>query len=152
MTLDHPPCEILRKALTNLGLGSFPPAEPWPIWAGNEGDRPDDAITIRDTTGRSDGRSMIDGELFEHNGFQVRIRSADERDGWAKATAIREALAKTVYETAVTIAEGQGDGEDYLIHCISRIGQILFIGKESSQSSRTLHTLNAMMSVKQLQP
>ena len=151
-SLRHSPAEIVRQLLINLGLGvagSYDSSNrysgaAWPVTTNSEVDQPDNAITVYDTAGQGDGRSMIDGETFSHYGFQVRIRAQTHRLGWLKADSIETGLSKSVYQNVVTV-----DGVSYLVHCVARIGDVLSLGKEAPQSIRRVFTLNALLSVKE---
>ena len=139
-TLLHSPAHIVQRLIVSLGLGTLPSAAgSWPVYATAEPQDPDNVITVYDTAGQSDGRSMIDGELFEHNGIQVRVRATTHEVGWPKADAIQTGLALSVYDETVTI-----DGTAYLIHSINRIGQVIPIGKETPLSKRSVFTINAL--------
>lgn len=140
----HSPAEVIRWLLVALGLGTDPNlALAWPIYATNEPNEPDDCITLYDTTGTQDGRSMVDGELFQHFGFQVRVRSTDHRTGWVKAEAIRQALAKSIYQNLVS-----RDGSRYLVWCAAKISMVLVIGKDTPRSKRSLFTVNAVAPIR----
>src|SRR5688572_13398595 len=104
LELLHSPGEVVAYLLVELGLGATPtnpPASPatWPVYAEGEPDTPDNCITVYTTAGRSDGRSMIDGELFEHYGVQIRIRGRTQTDGWQKASAVRKAISAANLDT-----------------------------------------------------
>lgn len=146
--LTHSPAHILQTAMVSLGLGTLAPSSgyastSWPIYSSTEPDRPDAVITVKNTSGIQQGRSMIDGKLFQSYGVQVRIRHGDEPTGWVKADQIRATLAESVYQLAVTI-----DSSNYLIHAIIGIGMVLPIGKEVPSTKRSLFTLNALMKVR----
>lgn len=146
MTLTNSPADILRWLLVYLVQGTDPAdADAWPVYVSSEPNQPDNCITVYDTQGQDDGRSMRDGELYAHPGFQVLVRSQDHVAGWQKATAIRTALAMEVLR--LTLAVGPST---YLIQCISHIGQVLAIGKDAPSSKRSLFTVNGMVSVEQL--
>ena len=144
-TLTHSPADIVRRVLIDLGLGVDPPSTPWPVFASGEPDTPDNCITVYDTAGLDHGRSMIDGELFGHNGVQVRVRSNSHATGWTKADAIQTGMAKSVYQETVTIS-----GQAYLVHAIAKIGDVLTFGKETPTSKRSLFTINALASIKEV--
>lgn len=143
MNLADSPAEIIRQLLIDLNLATV--SATWPVYATGEPASPDNCITVYDTVGFSDGRSMIDGELWTHYGFQVRVRSKDHNTGWLKADSIRTTLAQSVYERTVAI-----DDEHYFVHCIARIGQVLPLGKERGVSERSLFTLNATVPIRVL--
>ncbi len=150
-TLVASPAEILRQLLIDLSIGSDPTpwatgtGTTWPAFASNEPSSPDDCLTTYDTLGQDDGQSMIDGELWAHLGLQLRIRSTDHPTGWQKANAARVALSQSVHLRAVTISPNS-----YLVWAVTKIGQILAIGKQSPASKRSLFTLNMQMAVRQL--
>jgi hypothetical protein len=143
-TLTHSPADIIRWLLVSLGLGSDPDeGAPWPVYAAGEPNAPDNVITVYDTAGTDDGRSMIDGEVMGHNGVQIRVRSTTHPVGYAKADAVWTALCEEVYDNTVTI-----DGVSYLVHSVNKIGDVLALGKEVPASKRSLFTINAVVSVR----
>lgn len=145
-TLTHSPAKILRQLLIDLSLGTLPSANgSWPVYATHEPNLPDNCITVYDTVGTDDGRSMITGELWGHDGFLVRVRAADHDTGWLKADAIQTGLAESVYDRTVHVS-----GSTYLVHAVTRIGDVLTLGTESPTSKRSLFTINATVSLKSL--
>ena len=145
-TLSHSPAQIVRQLLIDLSLGTLPSASgSWPVYATHEPNTPDDCVTVYDTAGTDDGRSMISGELWGHDGFQVRVRGKDHDTGWLKADAIQAGLAESVYDRTVRVSSSA-----YLVHAITRIGDVLTLGTEAPTSKRSLFTINATLSVKQL--
>lgn len=143
--LLHSPADIVRVLLVNLGLGANPPNSTWPVYSTNEPDIPDNCITVFDTVGKGDGRSMTDGELFDHYGIQVRVRATTFSVGYQKVNAIRVAFSESVIEEVVTIS-----GTNYLVKSITQISQIFPLGKEVPTSRRTLFTVNALVTVKRV--
>lgn len=146
-TLLHSPADITRRLLIALGIGADPElSNVWPIYCGSEPDAPDNCVTVYDTQGQSDGRSMNGGELFTQYGVQVRIRASTHAGGGhAKADEIRQALAEQVYDEAVHVGSST-----YLVGCYSRIGDVLALGKDAPTSKRSLYTLNALVTVRQV--
>lgn len=144
-SLTHSPAEVVRQLLVDLSLGTLPSAGgSWPICATQELDSPDNAMTVYDTSGRLDGRTMTDGEQQEHYGFQVRVRSATHEAGHAKANAIAVALDQSVLLEVVTV-----ETSVYLVQAVSRTTNVLPIGKETGLSKRSLFTINAVVSLRQ---
>lgn len=144
--LPHSPADVLRQLLVDLGLGSEPAAlSLWPVYATSEPSSPDNCLTTYDTTGLTDARLMVTGEAPVHHGFQVRVRSADHQSGWAKANAVRTALAESVYQHTVHVGASA-----YLVHAVARIGDVLTLGSESPTSKRRLFTLNAVVTLQAL--
>lgn len=139
----HSPADILRWVLVGLNLGTDPTVGgAWPIYAAGEPDQPDDCITTYDTTGTDDGRSMIDGEVFRNPGVQVRIRSTDHSTGWVKADAIFAALGQSIRNYYIVIGSTR-----YLVSCVTNIGNVIALGKETSSTKRSLFTINATIVV-----
>lgn len=147
--LYHPPSKILQRLMVAVGLGTYPPASgtaatSWPIYSGKEPDKPDRVITIRTTTGLSQGREMVGGELLGPVGFQVRVRSIKEADGWVKADEIRTTLSEEVSNYTLVVPD---DPETvYAVQCVTGFGDVIDAGFEQG-TERRLHTLNAFLTV-----
>jgi hypothetical protein len=144
-TLTHSPADIIGALLVSLGLGTDPEADDsWPVNVVNEPTSPDSCITVYDTSGRTEGRFQTSGETQEHQGIQIRVRAAEHAVGWTKIHAILNAIDTGVYDATVAV-----ESESYLVHNVTRTGGVLSLGKEDS-SDRRLFTLNAIVSVRQL--
>ncbi len=147
LDLTTSPASIVRKLLVAKALGvepvggNNPPA--WQVYWDSEPPVPDEVITVYDTTGHGAGRVMIDGELQGFYGFQVRIRSRTAAEGFAKGAEIQVAMAKRIYDDVVTV-----DGVRYLVHCVSKISDVMRLGKENPTSKRLLFTVNAVTPIK----
>lgn len=138
--------EIAAQLLVDLGFGTDPLTfQAWPVYSTAEPSAPDNCITVKDTDGTSEGRSMVDGELQEHFGVQVRVRSTTHPTGWQKALAVREALAKNLYDRTVTIGSSQ-----YLVHCAAKISRVLSLGKDTPSTKRSIFTVNAVLALTSL--
>lgn len=147
-TLSDSPAAIVRQLLIDLGLATSPDADPllpWPAYAKSEPPTPDNCVTVYDTAGTLTGRAHPTGELFGYQGFQIRVRSATDRVGWVKADAIITALSVDVYRRTVTVG-----GNVYLVQCVTRIGDVIAIGREAGVSERRIWTLNAQLDARQL--
>ena len=140
-SLAHSPADILRRVMIAVGIGTAPEAvDAWPVYAAGEPDVPDNVLTVYDTAGVQDSRSMIGGELSTHYGVQIRIRSKTHPVGWARADLVRHSLARGIYQAQVTI-----DTVTYLVHAVVGIGTVIPLGKDGSNTKRSLFTLNAMV-------
>jgi hypothetical protein len=147
--LQNTPSDVVRYLLVQLDVATLPTdGDDWPAYEGQEPDSPDDCITVYTTTGVDDGRSMIDGELWQHYGVQVRVRSSTSVAGWQKANAIRDAMAKEVQReiVAVPLEPGGTATTDYRVAAISKIGQTIPLGKEP-HSNRFLFTVNVKVPI-----
>ena len=144
-SLTHSPADIIRQLLTDLGQGTLPSATTdWPIYFSQEPNSPDEVITIYDTTGIKNGRTMVDGEVHEHHGFQVRIRAGQYATGFTKARAIAIAMDESVRNTTVTL-----DASTYKVYSITRVSGPLSIGTDVPTSKNDLFTTNAVAAIRQ---
>ena len=141
--LLHSPSDIIRQLLVDRGLGAYPPADPWPIYVVMEPDGPDDVITLSDMDGTDSGRTMNDGERQEHHGVMVRVRAFTHTDGYAKIRHIAVILDQEVYDAIVVIGV-----RTYKIHSVSRLGDVMVLGKETLVSKRSIFTVNTVVSVR----
>lgn len=144
--MNHSPADVVRRLLVDLGLGSYPaiPTSSWPIYSSEEPQTPDNVITVFDTVGRRQGRMMIDGAVEEHHGFQIRVRSADDRTGAVKARTIADTIDKEVYRRWVTV-----DSTTYQVHSLDRSSDVISLGRERGEggkdkkpSQRRIFTIN----------
>ena len=135
-----PPADILRQLLIQLGLGS---ESVWPIFTGFFPGVPDEAMCCYDTAGKPDGRIMASGEQIIHPGVQVLLRGPDYLATREKAEAVAQALDGQ-RRTPVAIP----GGETYLLHNVSRSGDILPLGmEEDGDRRRHLFAINSTMTV-----
>ena len=141
--MNYSPADITCRFLVAEGVGTLPTANgAWPIYIADEPDLPDNCITVYDLQGQNNGRNMPGRTTFRHQGIQVRVRSTVHTVGWDKAEEIREAL-HNAYDEILTIS-----ADSYIIHCYSKLSDVLALGKESPTSKRRLFTVNALISVK----
>lgn len=144
--LNNLPSEIIARLLvikgwattTNLNQG-------WPVYVEDEPDKPDNCLTVYTQGSNSGGRTMTDGQQQEEYTFQIRIRSQTSSGGWIKSNQIAKGLDEEVIDVGVVLGSNQ-----YLVHCVARRGGILSLGKEYPSTLRSLFTLNAQLSVRQL--
>ncbi len=145
-TLTYSPAQVIARLLIDLGLGSDPEtAGAWPVSSSGEPAAPDNCITVYNTQGTDGGRAMVTGELLGNYGFQVRVRAKDTETGWTKADAIQTALAESVYQETVHVG-----ARTYLVHAVSRIGDVFEIGKEVPTSKRSVFTINATVTLEEV--
>lgn len=143
--LAHSPADVVRRLLIALGLGNDPPAEPWPVYVGGEPTVPEDVITVYDVLGVNHGREMARGERQEHHGVMLRFRGREYRSTFAKARAVAVALDEDVSLETVAV-----DSSSYRVHCVNRRGDVLALNKESFETKRSLFTINATVSLRQV--
>ena len=144
-SLSDSPGAVVRKLLVDLSLGVEPTSAgtEWQVFHAREPNKPDSVITVYDTEGRRQGRSMVSGEALEHFGVQVRVRDANHADGFTKSRAIAVALDESVNQTSVTVGSNV-----YMVYAITRTSGPLSIGKEPD-SKRNIFTINALVALRQ---
>lgn len=133
--------EVTKAVLEHLGLvGGV-----WPCFVANKPDAPDQLVTVTDTAGFDNGRTMVDGELQGLFGVQITFRALTHRVGWLKGNDVQQALCEDVYRQIVSV-----EGTGYLVHCFSGVGDVLCLGPELPASVRRIFTLNAFLSIEEL--
>lgn len=143
---DHSPADIVRWLLISQGKGTDPEdGLAWPIFTNNEHSTPDNCITTYDTSGILDGRIQSSGEMTEHFGFQIRVRSQSHNVGWRKINDLKTQIDQGIKLDTIVI-----NSSSYLVESITRSGGILALGKESPTSQRLVFTLNAIVALRQL--
>jgi hypothetical protein len=133
----------LKYAIVALGFGTLPEnSAAWPVHVESEPDVPDNCITVQETAGTLDGKDMAIGQLDEHLGAQIRVRSVDHAAGFTKARAVAVGLDEiTRYGVNV-------ENSIYFIQNVSRKSGPLSIGNEPT-SKRKLFTINVTISLRQ---
>ena len=119
----------------------------WPAYLGSlpDGDEvPDNAGCFYDTYGWKDGR-VSDGDTIEHYGVQVKIRSKEYEDGWAKIEQIAAAYDGINHYYPITV-----DGDSFILYNVSRYGSTMTLGVEPGTKRRWAFTANFLVSVKQV--
>lgn len=146
--LDHSVADIVAQLLVDLGVAvsaGTNSVSQWEAHVNREVDKPDEAITVYDTEGRSDGRVMVTGALQSHPAIQVRVRARDHETAHARAKAIADKFDTVVYHNTVTL-----DSTQYCVQSISRTSSFSFAGTDAPTSKRVIFTINAYVTVRQL--
>lgn len=136
--VQHSPAEIIQQLLIDLSLTSDPEDnDSWPVYSTGSTDGPDNAVFVTDTTGLYDGRHMKGGKAYFHFGIQIMLRATSHPVGLAKIRQILTTLTESVVRQVVTL-----DTVMYMVHAITRPGQILPLTREDPMSSRNMFSLN----------
>jgi hypothetical protein len=146
--LANSPADVIAQLLIEMGLVTDPtlvPLQAWPVYVDVEPTTPDSCVTVKDTEGKDDGRTMTDGERHQHHGFQVRVRSAAPPIGFVKANAIAVALDQQVNQALVTLGS-----HTFIVYEITRTGDVLPIGKDTPNSKRSVFTVNCVSPIRQV--
>lgn len=142
-TLQHSPAHILAAYLRGLEPQTTPPTA-WSIFVSHLPDQPANAVCVYDTEGRIDGRLQSTGDVCEHPGAQVLVRSTAFTPGWRKAVALK-AILESVLRTAVTL----DDGARYTLHAIQRRSGVLPIGQDPD-TRLEMFTINVLLALEPL--
>jgi len=145
-SLVHSPADILRYLMIELGLGTLPSANgSFPVYVDQEPDKPDSAITLFDTTGRSQGKDHPTGELQRHPGIQIKVRTARASTAYTKADAIVVSLTESVDKETVSV-----ETSSYSVQSVTVTSGPIRLGKETLTSKRNSFTINVVISLRQL--
>ena len=113
----------------------------WPLYVSYLPDGVNDnAGAIYNTQGIKDGR-LMEGQVIEHYGLQIKIRSDIHNTAWDKIEDISNDL-DLINREEITV-----DFIDYLIHSVDRIGSIITLGTEPGTKKRQLFTLNFLVTL-----
>lgn len=142
--LVHAPSAVVRQALFELGIGSYPPETPWPLHVGEEPGEPDNCVTLYDVRGRDHGRNMVNWERAEHHGLQVRVRCTHYEVGYRKARQIAVAFDTDIFQQTVVVEA------DYLyfLNTIVRTTDVVYAGFAGKEDKRIIFTVNALVVVR----
>lgn len=145
--MEDSQANVIRQLLIDLGLGvapSSPHATDWAVIAHREVDRPDNVIIVKNSEGQIGQREHVEGERDERNGIQVIVRSGNTVAGYNKARAIAVAMDQQMNQQTVTVGDNQ-----YLVWTVIRTSDVMYLGEEEPQSTRSLHSINAVVSLRQ---
>lgn len=140
--LLHSPAAIVTQFLIVEGYSNDYSSTTWPTFRHNTPDYPDNMIVVFNTSGIIQGFTQNDGQAQEQQGVQILVRSNLEEIGYTKIKEMVNNLDQIKLKT-VTI-----DATSYQVKSFNRSSDILFLGKDMKNSSRVLHTVNYVFSVR----
>ena len=145
--LQKTPASIIAYYIINTLAKMSGPSDglTWPLYDSNLPDGPQvetDAGAIYDTSGVLDNRYMS-GEVSQHFGFQLRIRSRDKNVGYTKIEDVSSALDD------VKLATFSIGSLDYSIQNISRSSTIVSLGVEPGTKRRFHFTVNYLLTIRE---
>lgn len=139
--------KMTGKTLKMNGVSFVVNPNAWPVYYDQEPDTPDNGITVYGTLGKDDGRTQIDGELQEHHGVQIRVRSLN-KIGFSVISQIAT-MCDGLVDMGVTVATQELGTNKYIVQSVNRTGNgVLSLGKEMTPTRRNLYTLNALINVR----
>lgn len=145
--LNHTPQRIIQQLIVDMGLATDPPDDAeWPIYVDSLPDEPDDVATVYGTEGRLTGRNMI-GDVLDHPGVQIRVRSGSTVEAYRKLARILSELSK-VNRRSVTVMDDTGtDTTTYTVQTITPTTPPVRLGVDEL-SRRYSWTLNLVVSLR----
>lgn len=147
--LDHAAGEVVRQLLVDLGLGTHANDNPqgsWPIYHDHLPDSPNEALCVYNTDGRLQGRTQVDGYMQEFYGIQIMIRALTPKAGTDKARKLAYALDHRILRNQVTVTD-HSDSASYLVQAVTRVGNIISLGRETPTTERRTFTINGVASL-----
>lgn len=147
-SLVHSPAEIVRQLIIDLGDGTAPSAgSSWPVVVDQEPNKPDSAITLYDTVGRSQGQDQPTGQLQKYPGIQIKVRAARSATAYTKADAIVVSLTESINRPGKQVSISTSA---YLVQSVTITSGPIRLGKETPTSNRNAFTINIVVSLRQL--
>lgn len=136
------PAQVIKQILLDEDLvTAHDSGQDWACFVSSMPDAPDKCVCAYDTAASKDGR-LMQGEVIEHPGVMLHVRSTDYASGWAKAKAIEAELDTVIKRTVV------GDTHTYLIHSVRRPSSILPMGAEPGTRRREMFSINLLLTIK----
>ncbi len=130
--------------INNLSLMTDPSDDTdWPLHISHLPDIKINCGAIYDTAGILDAK-LESGEVVEHPGIQLSIRSDDYETGFAKIEEITLALDDVNWDTIVI------GGTTYLLQNISRTSPIVPLGSERGFQRRFVFTVNFLVTLRKI--
>jgi len=147
--LLHTPSIILADYIigTLSDMGRHSSGDDWPLFVSYlpEGDTvPVDCGAIYDTAGILDGRTG-QGEVIQHYGFMIHIRSSVYDVGWKKAEEIADDLSECS-NNLITV-----DSTEYLICNVTRTSPVTYLGLDKDTERVFLFSVNFITTLKKIE-
>lgn len=121
--------------------------EAWPLYIGHMPDNKnvrDDAGSIKDSPGTLDGKDMRSGEVYQHFGLQIRIRSTDYEEGWIKVANVAAGLDGIQSGTSIIV-----NGTTYSFWNFSRTSTVIDLGREETGKRRERFAVNFVLAIRE---
>lgn len=146
--LAFSPADVVRRLFTQEGQcaePSFNGAQytggAWPAFAGVIPASPDELVAVFNGTDVVDARTMR-GNIMEHFGLQVRVRSGTFDTAQAFARALRKWMAESVLRTSVS--GGPRLTKTYLLRNFAKFSPVMSLGMNIPNDKRFNFTFNML--------
>ena len=149
IALEISPALILSEYIINtLGLMTNPTASGlWPLYTSYLPDSDDvesNAGAIIGKEGFLDGRLMKTGEVINHPGLQLKIRSLTNEIGYVKIESIGLGLDQVAGNNIII------DGSTFEILNIKKVTDIISLGLEEGTNRKYISTIDFLMTLKKI--
>jgi hypothetical protein len=117
----------------------------WPIWTTFFPDTtPDNAAAIFDIEPQLDARVMQTGEIIQHQGIRIELRSKEYEAGYLKMFNLMEALALVQQVTVVV------ESSSYVLWSVTNKTGVVSLGVEGDTKRRRLFEMGLTVSIEAL--
>ena len=136
--LYHSPADIIAQMMDDLGLanledtGTGEPLTGWTVFPLHMPESPEEAIQVKDTSGRMHLRSHPTGVMGEHYGIQLLVRSSqDPSTPYVKLKGILDYFDTDVRRELVTLYDSENHVDRvYRVNAITRMSVAIPAGND----------------------
>lgn len=144
----HSPATVIQQYLRSEGLGvDAASTSSWKIFVGSMPDTDDEnldnAICVYDTGGVIDGRCMCDGQVYQHPGTSLRIRSRSYDLGYRKSKDILDNLSEASRKIVII------GSVEYLFQSFTPTTGVIPLGEVENRGRKSF-SLNGLLSISQI--
>lgn len=136
------PASLIAQLVVESGAMTAPESHrDWPLFVSH---MPNDVVNcgcIYDTSGVQDGRISKSGEVIEHYGIQLTIRSNSYEIGRAKAEQVALIL-DSIFKSIVVV-----NSVSYEIQNIKRMSSVISLGTEPGSQRNQIFTVNFLVTI-----
>lgn len=143
-TILNSPAYILASYLIENGIAdvTHPDSnDDWPLFVSRTPNKPTNCCVIYDTTPNKDLRYMS-GQVIEHYGLQMKVRSNSHIEGWVKLETLNKMIDEINNDVIIV------NDIEYLIQNVSRNSGVISLGAEEDAPERRLFTSNYLMTLR----
>jgi hypothetical protein len=156
-TLYHAPSDIIAELISDLRLADLGDTlncpTGWRVFPTHLPESPDDAILVKDTSGRLHGRTHLDGVMGEHYGIQVLVRSGHRPvTAFRKVKQIMEHFDTVVRRDEVHLIDEDGDTHIYRVNAITRVGPTIPAGNDGRRYFWSGNCIVSIQLIDQIEP
>lgn len=140
--MTTPPGKVIRAWLILHNFGVAGPTAAYSVFSPSMPESPDECIAVANTTPVLDGALLETGEVIQHPGIQIKIRSKSHDPGWVKGKQIENAICGIRNELVTVTGLGT-----FLVQNFHLTSGLMYAGVEE-QNKRPWFTLNGTLTIK----